>query len=115
MYYNKRKESRKENLQYDWIIFEKKNWFIFLDEIFNRNVLLFWSPTDRYLAFIKINLKNVSTNHFLKYDFSVDSNDQYSIPYPKFGDTLPTLDVYIYSLKSGKITRVSRPIEYQNL
>ena len=89
--------------------------FFFLDEIFNRNVLLFWSPNDRYLAFIKINLKNVPTTHFLKYDFSSEQNDRYSIPYPKFGETLPILDVYIYSVQSGKITRVPRPAEYENL
>jgi hypothetical protein len=67
------------------------------------------------LAFIKINLKDVSTTHFLKYDFSLDSNDQYSIPYPKFGDTLPLLDVYIYSIKSGKTISVPRPTEYKEL
>jgi hypothetical protein len=89
--------------------------FLFLDEIFNRNVLLFWSPTDRYLAFIKINLQNISQNHYLKYDFSIDSNDQYSIPYPKFGDKLPLLDVYIYNIKSGKTIRVPRPAEYEKL
>jgi hypothetical protein len=92
-----------------------KTIYLFLDEIFNKNVLLFWSPNDRYLAFIKINLKNVSTTNFLKYDFSFDDNDQYTIPYPKFGDTLPTLDVYIYSIKSGKTIRVPRPIEYEKL
>jgi hypothetical protein len=89
--------------------------FLFLDEIFNRNVLLFWSPTDRYLAFIKINLQNISQNHYLKYDFSIDSNDQYSNPYPKFGDKLPLLDVYIYNIKSGKTIRVPRPAEYEKL
>ncbi|CAF0954267.1 unnamed protein product [Adineta steineri] len=89
--------------------------WIYEYEIFNRNVLLFWSPNDRYLAFIKINLENVSKNHFLRYDFSHNSNDQYSIPYPKFGDTLPLLDVYIYSIKSGKTIRVPRPIEYEKL
>ena len=86
-----------------------------LDEIFNRNVLLFWSPNDRYLAFIKINLKNVPTTHFIKYDFSSDQNDQYSIPYPKFGETLPVLDVYIYSIQSGRVIRVPRPVEYEKL
>lgn len=86
-----------------------------LDEIFKRNVLLFWSPNDRYLAFIKIDLEALPRNHFLKYDLSADSNDQYSIPYPKFGDTLPLLDVHIYNVQSGKTVRVPRPIEYENL
>ncbi len=97
------------------IIFIKTKLLIFLDEIFNKNLLLFWSPTDRYLAFIKINLQNLSKNHFLKYDLSLNNNDQYSIPYPKFGDTLPLLDVYIYNIKSGKTIRVPRPTEYEKL
>jgi hypothetical protein len=67
------------------------------------------------LAYIKINLKDVPKAHFLKYDFSSDTNDQYSIPYPKFGDTLPILDVYIYNIKSGKTIRITRPNEYEKL
>ena len=89
--------------------------FLFIDEIFSRETLLFWSPTDRYLAFIKIDLRNISQNHYLKYEFSPDSNDQYSIPYPKYGDKLPLLDVYIYNIKSGKTIRVPRPSEYEKL
>ncbi|UJR28644.1 hypothetical protein I4U23_009876 [Adineta vaga] len=89
--------------------------WIYEYEIFNRNLLLFWSPTDRYLAYIRIDLRNVSKNHFLVYDLSRDNNDQYSIPYPKFSDKLPLLDVYIYNIKSGQNLRVPRPIEYRNL
>jgi hypothetical protein len=89
--------------------------FIFLDEIFHRNVLLFWSPNNQYLVFIKINLSNLSKNHFLNYDLSLNDNDQYSIPYPKFGGTLPLLDVYVYSIKSSKTIRVRRPVEYDKL
>ncbi len=76
---------------------------------------MYWSPNDRYLAFIKIDLTKVPKIHFLKYDFTLDSNDQYSIPYPKFSDTLPVLDVYIYNLGTGKTTRVRRPNEYEQL
>jgi len=94
---------------------QKENLFIFLDEIFNENVLLFWSPTDRYLAFIKINLTNVPKNHYLKYDFTLENDDQYSIPYPKYNDPIPLLDVYIFNTRSKKTIRVSRPIEYNNL
>ena len=86
-----------------------------LDEIFNRHLLLFWSPTDLYLAYVRIDLQNVSKTHFLVYDLSRDINDQYSIPYPKFGDKLPLTDVYIYNIKSGKSFRVPRPVEYRNL
>ncbi|CAF1161992.1 unnamed protein product [Rotaria sp. Silwood1] len=84
-------------------------------EIFNQNVLLFWSPNDRYLAFIKIDLQDVPKANFLKYDLSTDNNDRYSIPYPKAGDTLPLLDVYIYNVRSGKTIRVPRPNEYEKL
>ena len=102
-------------VQRSFLVYSARTLFSLLDEIFNRNVLLFWSPNDRYLAFIKINLQDLPRNHFLKYDLSADSNDQYSIPYPKFGDTLPLLDVYIYNVQSGKTIRVPRPIEYENL
>jgi len=85
----------------------------FLDEIFNRNILLFWSPTDRYLAFIKINLTNLSKNHYLKYDLTFENNDKYSIPYPKYNDSLPLIDVYIYNIKTGKTIRVPRPFDYE--
>lgn len=87
---------------------------VFVDEVFDRPVLLSWSPSDRYLAFVKIDLQNVSKSHFLAYDFSRDSNEQYSIPYPKFGGVLPTLSVYIYNVKSGKTLRIPRPNEYKN-
>ncbi|CAF1639034.1 unnamed protein product [Adineta ricciae] len=89
--------------------------WIYEYEIFNRHLLLFWSPTDRYLAYVKIDLQNVSKTHFLVYDLSRDINDQYSIPYPKFGDKLPLINVYIYNIKSGKSFRVPRPVEYRNL
>jgi hypothetical protein len=87
--------------------------YFILDEIFNRNILLFWSPTDRYLAFIKINLTNLSKNHYLKYDLTSENDDKYSIPYPKYNDSLPLIDVYIYNIKTGKTIRVPRPIEYE--
>lgn len=88
---------------------------LFLDEIFQRHALLFWSPNNQHLAFVKINLKSLPENHYLNYDLSVNNKDQYSIPYPKHGDPLPLLDVYIYNIKSGKTTRVPRPAEYENL
>ena len=86
-----------------------------LDEMFNRNVLLFWSPTDRYLAFVKIDLSAVPTNHYLNYDLTVENDDQYSLPYPKYRDALPLLDVYIYHMRSGKTFRVPRPMDYDKL
>ena len=86
--------------------------FFLLDEIFNRNILLFWSPTDRYLAYIKTNLTNLPKNNYLKYDLTYD-DEKYSIPYPKYNDTLPLLDVYIYNIQTGKTIRVPRPIEYE--
>ncbi len=54
-------------------------------------------------------------NHYLKYDLTLENNDQYSIPYPKYNDPLPLLDVYIYNLKSGKTIQVPQPLEYQKL
>jgi len=87
----------------------------FLDEIFNRNILLFWSPTDRYLAYIKINLTNSPKNHYLKYDLTFSNDEKYSIPYPKYNDSLPVLDVYIYNIKTGRNIRVLQPNEYENL
>ncbi|CAF0987125.1 unnamed protein product [Rotaria sp. Silwood1] len=84
-------------------------------EIFNQNILLFWSPNDNYLAFIKINLTKLPKNHYLKYDLTLENDDQYSIPYPKYNDPLPLLDVYIFNIKSRKIISVPRPIEYGKL
>ncbi|CAF3436510.1 unnamed protein product [Rotaria socialis] len=89
--------------------------WIYEYEIFNQNVLLFWSPNDHYLAYIKIDLRDVPKANFLKYDLSLDTNDRYSIPYPKFGDALPLLDVYVYNIRTGKTTRVPRPNEYEKL
>ena len=83
--------------------------------MFNQNLLLFWSPNDHYLAYIKIDLRDVTQANFLKYDLSLDNNDRYSIPYPKFGDALPLLDVYVYNIRSGKTIRVPRPNEYEKL
>lgn len=84
-------------------------------EIFKQNVLLYWSPNNRYLAFIKTNLRNVSLSHFLRYDFKNKDNDLYSIPYPKYGETLPIFDVYVYNIESGKTQRIPRPAEYERL
>ncbi|CAF1150393.1 unnamed protein product [Adineta steineri] len=89
--------------------------WIYEYEIFNRNNLLFWSPTDRYLAFIKINLTNVPKNYYLKYDFISENDDLYSVPYPKYNDPIPLLDVYIFNTRSKKTIRVPRPIEYEKL
>lgn len=85
------------------------------DEIFQRNLLLFWSPNDQYLAFVKINLKSLPESHFLNYDLTSTNRDQYAIPYPKHGDPLPLLDVYIYNVKTGRVTRIPRPTEFENL
>ncbi|CAF2409910.1 unnamed protein product [Rotaria sp. Silwood2] len=89
--------------------------WIYEYEIFNRNILLFWSPNDNYLAFIKINLAKLPKNHYLKYDLTLENDDQYSVPYPKCNDPLPLLDVYIFNIKSRKIISVPRPIEYGKL
>lgn len=107
------------NVRYTFICYNRgKNDFfssLNLDEIFNRNILLYWSPTDRYLAYIKTNLTNLSKNHYLKYDFNDENNEKYSIPYPKYNDTLPILDVYIYNIRTGKTIRVPRPFEYDKV
>ncbi|CAF1087184.1 unnamed protein product [Rotaria sordida] len=89
--------------------------WIYEYEIFNQNILLFWSPNDHYLAFIKINLTKLPKIHYLKYDLTWENDDQYSIPYPKYGDLLPLLDVCIFDIKSGKVICVPRPIEYGKL
>ncbi|UJR20892.1 hypothetical protein I4U23_024001 [Adineta vaga] len=89
--------------------------WIYEYEIFNRNVLLFWSPTDRYLAFIKINLTSVPKNFYLKYDFTLDNNDLYSIPYPKYNDPMPALDVSIFNTRTKRTIHVPRPIENDKL
>lgn len=41
-----------------------------------------------------------------------NNNDQYSIPYPKYNDPLPILDVFVFNIKSGKVIDVLRPNEY---
>lgn len=88
---------------------------VILDEVFKESILLYWSPNNRYLAYIKTNLKNVSLSYFLRYDSTSKDNDLYSIPYPKYGDTLPIFDVYIYNLESGRTQRIPRPAEYERL
>ncbi|CAF1283981.1 unnamed protein product [Adineta ricciae] len=80
--------------------------WIYEYEIFNRKTLLFWSPTDRYLAFIKINLTDVPKNYYLKYDFTLEHDDLYSIPYPKYNDPIPALNVFIFNTRTKKTIRV---------
>ncbi|CAM4778334.1 unnamed protein product [Rotaria magnacalcarata] len=86
--------------------------WIYEYEIFNQNILLFWSPNDDYLAFIKMNLTKIPKVHYLRYDLTLENDDQYSIPYPKYKDPLPLIDVCVYNLKSRRIFSVPRPIEY---
>lgn len=86
-----------------------------IDDIFNQNPLLFWSPKTQYLAYIKLNLQYLPKNHYLNYEETADNRDQYSIPYPKYGDTLPSIDLYIYSIKSGRNLLVPKPADLDNL
>ncbi|CAF0752680.1 unnamed protein product, partial [Didymodactylos carnosus] len=82
-------------------------------EIFNENVLLYWSPSDKYLAFVKLNLTSIPKNNYLNYNSF--NNDKYTIPYPKFGDPLPLIDVYVYDISTDETMKVPRPPEYERL
>ena len=75
---------------------------LMIDEIFQKTNLLFWSVDDRYLAYLKINLTNLSKNTFLKYDFNEENDDRYTIPYPKFNQSIPQISAHIYDTKTGK-------------
>ena len=79
------------------------------DEIFQRNLLLFWSPNDRYFAFIKINLTQIPSSFIQRYD----NDEPYRYPYAKYQDPLPSLDVFVHHLKSGRTLRVPRPSAFE--
>lgn len=83
------------------------------DELFQKKNLLFWSIDDRYLAFIKINLTNLARNYYLKYDFLSNNEEKYSIPYPKFNQSIPHISAYVYDVKTRKHLRIPRPFEYE--
>ena len=62
------------------------------------------------LCFLR-HLFSIAKNNYLKYDSTYENDEKYSIPYPKYNDSLPILDVYIYNIQTGKTIRVPRPIE----
>ena len=70
---------------------------------------MFWSPNDRYLAFIKINLSEIPLSFYQRYD----EDEPFRFPYAKYRDPLPILDVFVYHLKSGKTLRVPRPTAFE--
>lgn len=84
-----------------------------IDEIFEKTNLLYWSMDDRYLGYLKINLTNLSKNTFLKYDFNEENGERYTIPYPKFNQSIPLISAHIYDTKTRKILRIPRPFEYE--
>ncbi|EJS43407.1 dap2p [Saccharomyces arboricola H-6] len=85
------------------LLFNGKPDWVYEEEVFEDDKVVWWSPTGDYLAFLKIDESEVG--EFIIPYYVQNDKDVYpevrSIKYPKSGTPNPRAELWVYSMKDG--------------